>query len=125
VLRDNVGEPRVLLRRPEFAGLLELVVSQPLHYAGDAQLMARLLAMLQEVAWVAREPEHRHAVHRQLTRLRNAVDGTDFDQAERTALDTATVAVEGMFVFMLDAAETVSSAGGEVRDLVRVGDRFG
>jgi hypothetical protein len=30
-----------------------------------------------------------------------------------------------MFVFMLDAAETVSSAGGEVRDLVRVGDRFG
>jgi uncharacterized membrane protein len=125
VLRDNVGEPRVLLRRPEFAGLLELVVSQPLHYAGDAQLMARLLAMLQEVAWVAREPEHRHAVHGQLTRLRNAVDGTDFDQAERTALDTATVAVEGMFVFMLDAAETVSSAGGEVRDLVRVGDRFG
>jgi hypothetical protein len=31
----------------------------------------------------------------------------------------------GMFVFMQDAAETVASGDGEVRDLVRDGDRFG
>jgi hypothetical protein len=53
-----------------------------------------MLAMLQEVAWVTRDPEHRQAIHHQLTRLRNAVDGADFDQTERAALASAVAAVE-------------------------------
>lgn len=95
VLHDSTGQPRVLIRQPELAGMLDLVVGQPLHYGGgDAQVTARLLAMLREVAWVTRAPNHHEAIRRQLARVRDAVAGMDFEHTNRAELDAAAVAVE-------------------------------
>ncbi|RKS73868.1 putative membrane protein [Motilibacter peucedani] len=87
LLRDEQGRVRVVVRRPSFVDLLDLAVTQPRRYgAGDPFVVARLFALLQEVAWSAREPEQRTAVREQLARLRATTDGQDFDASEQGQL---------------------------------------
>lgn len=87
LLRDEQGLVRVVLRRPSFAEMLELAVTQPRRYgAADPVVVARLLALLQEVGWSARQPEQRAAVRGQLARLRATTVDQDFDDAERSQL---------------------------------------
>ena len=87
LLTDERGTVRVVLRRPAFAELLDLAVAQPRRYgAADPSVLARLAALLEEVAWCARTPEQREAVGDQLARLRTTTDDQDFDPAERAGL---------------------------------------
>ncbi len=54
---------RVLLASPGFAELLEMAVTQPRRYgAADPFVLARLFALLGEVAWVADHPAQRDAL---------------------------------------------------------------
>lgn len=87
LLRDEKGTVRVVLRRPGFGELLDLAVAQPRRYgAADPSVLARLTALLEEVAWCARGSDQREAVAVQLDRLRVSVADQDFDDAERTNL---------------------------------------
>jgi uncharacterized membrane protein len=95
VLRDDSGRTRVVLRRPDFAELLDLAVSQPRRYGtGDPQVMARLLNLLREVAWVARDDGQRTAIAAQLDRLRPLLEGPEFDPVERAELEAMDRLVE-------------------------------
>lgn len=87
LLRDEQDRVRVVLRRPSFAELLELAMTQARRYgAGDPVVMARLVALLQEVAWTVRLPDQRTAVREQLARLRVTAAAQDFDSSERGRL---------------------------------------
>jgi uncharacterized membrane protein len=87
LLRDEAGRIRVVLRRPDFAALLDLAVSQPRRYAAEEpQVLARLLTMLRELAWTVREQGQRAAVADQLARLRAAIDRQGIDPAEHADL---------------------------------------
>jgi uncharacterized membrane protein len=88
VLRDDSGRPRVILARPGFPSLLELAVGQPRRYgAGEPDVLARLLHLLREVGWVARDDTHRAAVREQLERTRKVAGEQGFDAADRSRLD--------------------------------------
>lgn len=88
VLRDDDEVPRVVLARPDLPDLLDLVCSQPqLYGASDPAVLARLLSMLREVAWVAVLPTHRQAIAERLLRLESASAQQDFDAAERRQLE--------------------------------------
>lgn len=79
--RDDV--PRAIIHQPTFGELLNLAVAQPRRYgADDPAVLARLLTLLREVAWQAREPEHRCAIEDQLSRLRGTISAQDFHEAE-------------------------------------------
>ena len=87
LLRDRDGEVRVVLRRPDFAQLLELAVAQPRRYgAADPDVLSRLAMLLREVAWVADTPEQHLAIAGQVERLTATIDGQDYDQAEQGRL---------------------------------------
>ena len=87
MLTDEHGTVRAVLRRPSFAELLDLAVAQPRRYgATDPSVLARLAALLEEVAWCARTPEQRTAVGDQLARLRATAAGQDFDDTEQAEL---------------------------------------
>ncbi len=87
LLRDEQGAVRVVLRGPDLADLLELVVTQPRRYgAGDPFVLARLSALLRELAWRVQLPEQRREIADQLTRLRDTTAEQDFDTTERTRL---------------------------------------
>jgi uncharacterized membrane protein len=95
VLRDEDGTVRVVLSRPGFADLLDLAVSQSRRYgAADPAVLARLAALLEEVAWCVRTPEQRAAVTGQLARLRATAEDQDFDETERAALRRQTSRVQ-------------------------------
>lgn len=96
LLRDDAGRPRVVLGQPDFAALLDLAVAQPRRYgSGDPQVLARLLAMLREVAWLVRDDTARHAaVRQQLERVCDTVAEQPFDSAERRLLDQQARLVE-------------------------------
>ncbi|WP_199516707.1 DUF2254 domain-containing protein [Nucisporomicrobium flavum] len=86
-LTDDAGQVRAVLARPTFASLLELAVSQPRRYgSAEPAVLARILQLLREVAWVARDPSHRAPVLDQLARTRTVADREDFDPAERSGL---------------------------------------
>jgi len=88
VLRDEDGVPRVILARPDLADLLDMVCSQPqLYGASDPAVLARLLSMLRELAWVVVRPEHRQAIAERLRRLERATAEQECDPAERRRLD--------------------------------------
>lgn len=87
VVTDDDGCPRVYLYRPDFPDLLDLAVSAPRRYgATDPDVLARLYALLAEVAWRTRLRRHQDAVERQLDRLDRTVGQQDFDDAERSRL---------------------------------------
>jgi uncharacterized membrane protein len=74
---------RVVLNRPDMRDLLDLAVAQPRRYgAGEPAVLARLFALLREVAWEA-GPRSRDAVAAELARLRATVASHPFDEAER------------------------------------------
>ncbi len=87
VLTDDDDRPRVVLRRPGFAELLELAVAQPRSYGeSDPQVLGRLFQLLADLAWHAR-PEHHQPVLDQLRRLENTVGEQDLDPSESDRLD--------------------------------------
>lgn len=92
VLRDEEDRIRVVLRRPAFAEMLDLAITQPRRYgSADPQVMTRLIRLLEEVAWHASEPT---AVRDQLERVRNTIMETDFDDVELAQLAQAASRVE-------------------------------
>jgi uncharacterized membrane protein len=92
VLCDDDDRVRAVLRRPGFAEILDAAITQPRRYgSSDPQVMARLFKLLEEIAWHV----HDHtAVRDQLERLRNTVDGSDFDDTELNDLADAAARVE-------------------------------
>ncbi len=88
ILRDDHQVLRVVLARPDLPDLLDLVFSQPqLYGASDPAVLARLLSMLRELAWVVVVPTHRQAIADRLRRLESVVAEQDFDAVERARLD--------------------------------------
>lgn len=89
VITDEQGRPRVVLHGPDLAQLVEDAISQPRRYgASDPAVMARLFALLAELAWRI-DPGHHHVVLGQLTRLQDTVQAQDFDGVEREQLRIA------------------------------------
>ena len=85
-LCDEHDRVRVVLERPTFTELLDLVCTQPRHYgAGDPVVLDALVSMLRELAWKATTAEQRTAITDQLTRLQKRF--TDQDTATRRHLD--------------------------------------
>jgi uncharacterized membrane protein len=86
LLLDQDGRVRVILRRPAFDELLDLVVAQPRRYgAADPDVLARLFRLLRELAWCA-GPDQRAIVDRQLGRLRDTAGAQGFDDQESRRL---------------------------------------
>lgn len=94
LIRDDDHVLRVVLARPDLAQLLDLVCTQPQLYGErDPLVLARLLSMLREVAWVASLFDHRRAIEDRLVRLQHAIAEQQFDVAERSQLDELVHAV--------------------------------
>lgn len=95
VHRDDDGEARVVIIRPELGDLLELAVAQPRRYgAADAQVQAGLLRLLRDLAWRTSSPEHKLEIAVQLRRCRWTVSSQDFDEVERDRLECLALAVD-------------------------------
>jgi uncharacterized membrane protein len=87
LLCDEREVVRVVLRRPSFASLLDLAVSQPCQYGvGDPAVAERLLALLREVAWSVASDADRRVVRAQLVRTRDALESSDHDDETRVGL---------------------------------------
>ncbi|MDJ0333797.1 DUF2254 domain-containing protein [Salinibacterium sp. G-O1] len=83
-LVDEDGNLRVIRGIHEFDDLLEVALQQPRRYgAGDPDVAARMLALLDEVGYVARTPGQREAVRAQLGRMVASIDAADYDPTER------------------------------------------
>ncbi|MFZ2174574.1 MAG: DUF2254 family protein, partial [Rhodococcus sp. (in: high G+C Gram-positive bacteria)] len=88
-LRDEHDRVRVVVARPTFAELLDLVCTQPrLYGAGDPVVLDALVSMLRELAWKAATGEQRTAITDQLPPLQKCF--TDHDAATRGHLDHLT-----------------------------------
>lgn len=105
LLRDDQERVRVVLRRPNFAEVLDVAITQPRRYgSSDPQVMARLFRLLEELAYHV----HDHApVRAQLARLRNTVAGSDFDDVERAQLKRAAVRVDDVIANRLVPESTL------------------
>ncbi|MFB9409851.1 DUF2254 domain-containing protein [Dactylosporangium matsuzakiense] len=80
LLCDEAGQVRVVLRRPDFATLLDLAVAQPCRYgAQEPAVLSRLLVMLREIGWITDDPAQRDAVRTQLDRLTRTIEHHDVD----------------------------------------------
>jgi uncharacterized membrane protein len=91
ILRDDDEVPRLVLARPDLPDLLDLVCDQPQRYgASDPAVLARLLSMLRELAWVVALPAHRKAIADRLLRLESVAAEQDFDMVDRRRLDELT-----------------------------------
>lgn len=102
LLRDDDGRVRAALRRPSFADLLDLAITQPRRYgSGDPQVMMRLCRLLEELAW---HVDDRSAVRGQLERFRATVARSDFDEAESEQLRGAARRVERLLSRPVDPA---------------------
>ncbi|MGB2918827.1 MAG: DUF2254 domain-containing protein [Mycobacterium sp.] len=87
-LRDGDDAPRVVLARPDLPDLLDLVCDQPqLYGASDPAVLARLLSMLRELAWVVVLPAHRQAIADRLLRVERAAAEQDLDRTDRRKLE--------------------------------------
>lgn len=99
LLRDPDGQVRVVLRRPQFAELLELGVTQPRRYgATDPEVLSRIATLLREVAWVSSRPEQHFAVNQQVQRLSDTIGRQGFDDAERAMLEEQLRDVRGAII---------------------------
>ncbi|OBA38229.1 MULTISPECIES: DUF2254 domain-containing protein [Rhodococcus] len=93
---DSDNRVRVVIARPTFADLLELVCTQPrLYGATDPEVLEALLSMLHLLAWKASADVHRLAVGDQLARLR--ADISDHDGASRRRLERRADDIEEAF----------------------------
>ena len=93
-LCDGDGLVRVVLRRPGFADLLDVAISQPRRYgSSDAQVMARLFRLLEEVAW---RSDDVRSVSLQLDRLVTTVGRSDLDATEVAELEQLRRRVEAV-----------------------------
>jgi uncharacterized membrane protein len=89
MIRDGDERVRVIVRRPDFASYVGLVLAQPrLYGVSDPTVATRMLRLLQEVAWTGRRPEVLAAVHDELARMREAMAGQDWIAADRSRLVT-------------------------------------
>ncbi len=96
LLRDDSGRPRVVLRRPDLADLVDLAITQPRRYgSSDPQVMMRLFQLLEELAWHVATPDQRRVVAAQLERLDATVSSADFDETEVEQLQRAHARVMG------------------------------
>ncbi|WP_418346032.1 DUF2254 family protein [Rhodococcus pyridinivorans] len=90
-VRDSDDRARVVIARPTFADLLELVCTQPrLYGAADPDVAEALLSMLHLLARKATTEEHRTAIHDQLVLVRariNDHNGATRRHLERRARD--------------------------------------
>ncbi|MCZ1075666.1 DUF2254 domain-containing protein [Rhodococcus sp. A5(2022)] len=88
---DSDNRVRVVIARPTFTELLELVCTQPrLYGAADPDVAGALLSMLHLLARKASTEEHRTAIHDQLVLVRariNDHDGATRRHLERRARD--------------------------------------
>ncbi len=83
-LVDEDGNLRVIRAIHEFDELLEVAVQQPRRYgASDPDVATRMLALLDEVGYLARTREQRAALRAQLGRLAASIDSADYDPTER------------------------------------------
>ena len=86
-LQDDEGVVRVHRDLPGLEDLLELAVSGPRRYgAADPDVLARLYALLAELAWTAPDRAARASVRDQLSRLDATADAQDLDGADRARL---------------------------------------
>lgn len=94
VLRDD-GVVRVILPRPDLPELLDMVCTQPQIYgARDPLVLGALLALLRDVAWIVRQPEHRLAIADRCQRLRRSIAAGDFGMADRGHLERLAAEVD-------------------------------
>lgn len=88
ILRDENDLVRIVVVQPDLAQLLDLVCGQPQVYGSkDPQVMHALLALLRDVAWRVRMPEHRRLITERCERLQRSIAEQDFDAADRRLLD--------------------------------------
>ncbi len=88
ILRDDDGVARVVLARPDLPELLDVVCTQPQIYGErDPLVMAGLLTLLRDLAWVVRHPEHRLAIADRCQRLRLSIAAQQFDSPGRSGLE--------------------------------------
>lgn len=86
-MTDDDGRVRVVLSLPGLRGLMDLAVNQTRTYgAADADVAARLLDLLHEVAFCDRKGLYRDVVLDHLDRLRSAVAAADYSAPERRRL---------------------------------------
>ncbi|MFF9408116.1 DUF2254 domain-containing protein [Streptomyces anandii] len=86
-LYDDERRLRVVLNRPDLSNLLDVAVTQPLRYgAAEPEVLARLLMLLHEVAWVVR-PACPSGLATCLRRLRTTVAEQSFPAEERARLE--------------------------------------
>jgi uncharacterized membrane protein len=87
LLRDAGGRVRVVMRRPDLAGYVDLGISQPRRYgAGDPQVLEKIAQVLLDLSHHVTRDQH-PVVREQLRRLRATVDTQPFDVEERAGLD--------------------------------------
>lgn len=85
---DDAGVARLYRHQPDLADLLDLGISATRRYgATDPDVLARLFALLAEVAWSTQDPQHRAAVAHQLDRLVATAEQEPHDATERARLD--------------------------------------
>lgn len=86
---DDRGVLRVHRDLPDLPALLDLAISAPRRYGkDDPDVLARILALLAEVAWSTDREDHRTAVSSQLERLKKTVAGGEWDDSELSMLTT-------------------------------------
>ncbi|WP_435612934.1 DUF2254 domain-containing protein [Streptomyces sp. bgisy159] len=94
LLRDDDGQVRVILRRPDLQDLLDLAVSQPLRYgAAEPAVLARIAMLLRELAWCS-TPDQYPTINAALARLRSTVDAQNFHATEHGRLTELTARVD-------------------------------
>jgi uncharacterized membrane protein len=102
-ISDDAGVVRLLPRTHDFASLLEVALQQPRRYgAADPGVAERLYGVLQEVAYVTKDPAHRALIAAQLTRLDASVNAANYDDVEQKRFaafaQRATAALNGEWV---------------------------
>ncbi|GAA3635614.1 DUF2254 domain-containing protein [Microbacterium awajiense] len=81
---DADGVARLLPTGDGFDAFLEVGLAQIRHYgSGDPEVVARLLSLIDDVAWRARRADQREALRAQLGRIEASVDAAEFDDVER------------------------------------------
>jgi uncharacterized membrane protein len=102
-MSDDAGVVRLLPRTHDFESLLEVALQQPRRYgAADPGVAERLYGVLQEVAYVTKDPAHRALIAAQLTRLDASVNAANYDDVEQkrfaASAQRATAALSGEWV---------------------------
>ncbi len=95
LLRDERERVCLIVHRPTFAHYLDLVIAQPRLYGiADPAVTARLLRLLQEVAWNGKPPAVRAAVRDQLARMRESMARQEWIEADRSRLNALAAEVD-------------------------------